>query len=60
MSLIQKQEDSFWNTDLEDIEKTFLASGQKITDLPTTLDNRVPPQGSSLLDRIANLDTYSK
>jgi hypothetical protein len=33
--------DNFWNTDLEDIESTFLKKGAKITDLPIYIDNRL-------------------
>ena len=55
-----KKEDVFWDTDLEAIEKSFLKSNQKITDLPTKIDDRVPAQGSVLLDRVVNLDSYKK
>jgi len=34
--------DNFWNTDLEQIEAQIL-NGKKVTDLPITFDNRVPP-----------------
>lgn len=54
------QKDKFWESDLEQIEQSFLKPGQKITDLPTTLDEGMPAQGSPLLDRIVNLDTYKK
>lgn len=47
---------NFWNTDLTEIESSFLPKGVKITDLPTTLDGRVPHQGSVLLDSIVNID----
>lgn len=47
---------NFWDTDIADIESVFLPVGVKITDLPTTLDKRVPHQGSVLLDRIVNID----
>ena len=47
---------NFWNTDLKDIEALFLPKGKKITDLPTVLDNRIPPQGSVLLGNVANSD----
>ena len=57
MKKLDKNEikDTFWESDLIDIEKTFLKKGQEITDLPTILDDRVPPQGSVLLDRVINL-----
>lgn len=47
---------SFWDTDLWELENSFLPKGIKITDLPTTLDKRVPHQGSVLLDRVVNID----
>ena len=47
-----KKQNSFWDTDLKDIEAEFLDKGQKITDLPTHLDRRVPHQGSVLLDKV--------
>lgn len=45
----------FWESDLSEIEKSFL-NDRKITELPTTLDDRVPNQGSMLLDRVVNID----
>ena len=39
---------NFWDTDLSDIESTFLPSGQKVTDLPI--------QGSILLNKVVNAD----
>jgi hypothetical protein len=33
--------DNFWDTDLEDIESTFLKKGAKITDLPVVIDERL-------------------
>ena len=48
---------NFWNTDLTEIESSFLPKGVKITDLPTTLDKLVPHQGSVLLDRVINIDS---
>jgi hypothetical protein len=47
---------NFWDTDLEEIESAFLGA-RKVTDLPTTLDRRVPHQGSVLLDSTVNIDT---
>jgi hypothetical protein len=41
---------SFWNTDLSTLEKQFL-KGRDVSTLPIYLDERVPPQGSVLLDR---------
>ena len=41
-------ENNFWDTDLSDIESTFLPSGQKVTDLPI--------QGSVLLNNVVNAD----
>jgi len=51
---------SFWSTDLEELEATFLPKGKKITDLPTTFDKRVPTQGSVILDRTINIDELVK
>lgn len=48
--------DTFWNTDLDEIEAAFLPDGIKITDLPVCFDNRVPPLGGELLDRTVNID----
>ena len=42
--------DNFWETDLEDIQATYLPKGKKITDMPyTPNDWRVPVQGSPLI-----------
>lgn len=51
---------NFWNTDLEDVEATFLPKGKKITDLPTTLDERIPTQGSVILDKVISIDDEVK
>lgn len=51
---------NFWDTDLEDVEAVFLPLGKKITDLPTTIDERVPAQGSVILDRTINIDDEIK
>lgn len=37
--------DNFWETDLKDIEGTFLKEGTSVTDLPIYLNDSVPPQG---------------
>jgi len=55
-SLIQVNGDNFWSSDLDEIESVFLDQDKKITDLPTVLNNKVPPQGSVLLGRIVNID----
>ena len=52
--------DVFWESDLSSIEAEFLKKGQKITDLPTYLDRKVPHQGSVLLGRTVNLDDNCK
>ena len=41
---------TFWNTDISVIENHFL-KGRDISTLPIHLDDRVPPQGSVLLNR---------
>lgn len=41
---------SFWNTDLSTLEKQFLKD-RDVSTLPIHLDERVPPQGSVILDR---------
>jgi len=51
---------NFWNTNLEDVEASFLPQGKKIIDLPTTLDERVPTQGSVILDRTININDEVK
>lgn len=51
---------NFWDTDLEELESVFLPNGNKVTDLPTTLDKRVPSQGSVLLDKVINIDNFVK
>jgi len=51
---------NFWNTDLEDVEAVFLPKGKKITDLPTTIDDRIPTQGSVILDKTINIDDEVK
>ncbi|ORU95112.1 MAG: hypothetical protein A6F71_10640 [Cycloclasticus sp. symbiont of Poecilosclerida sp. M] len=52
--------DNFWDTDLQDVEAVFLPKGKKITDLPTTLDNRVPSQGNVILNKTINIDNEVK
>jgi len=51
---------SFWDTDLTNIEATFLPKGKKITDLPVMLDSRVPSQGSVNLGNTINIDNEIK
>jgi len=51
---------SFWDTDLDKLEAAFLPKGKKITDLPTTFDERVPTQGSVILNRTINIDEFVK
>lgn len=51
---------TFWDTNLEDVEGVFLSKKQKIVDLPIALDNRVPPQGSVLLNRSVNIKKVVK
>ena len=41
----------FWNTDISVMEDQFL-KGRYVSTLPIHLDDRVPPQGSVLLDRV--------
>ena len=42
--------DTFWETDLEDLQKTYLPDGKTSADLPfSNPDWRVPVQGSPLL-----------
>ncbi len=43
---------NFWDTDLADLDRILLGDNVKIMDLATELDDRVPPQGSVLLDRV--------
>jgi hypothetical protein len=50
-----KAMDSFWNSDLDVIESTFLGN-RKVTDLAVGLDKRVPPQGRVELHRSVNVD----
>ena len=51
--------DSFWETDLADIERAVL-DGKDILDLPVKADDKVPPQGNALLRRVAHLGSYGK
>jgi len=37
---------SFWNTDLDKIEATFLPSGESVVNLPSCRNSKVPSQGS--------------
>ena len=53
----QTVDDGFWNSDLEVIEASFLARGERITHLKTIhMDDLVPSQGSVLLDQVINMD----
>ena len=58
--MVRLNASNFWNTDLEDVESVFLPEGMKITDLPTTLDERIPTQGSVILDKTINVDDEVK
>lgn len=49
---------SFWNTDLDTIHKQNLGR-KKVEKLPIALDDRVPPQGSVLLNRTVNTSQRS-
>lgn len=51
------REDSFWEADLADIEKSVLR-GRDVLDLPVKTDDKVPPQGNALLRRVAHLRSY--
>lgn len=42
---------AFWNTDISTLENQFL-KGRDVSTLPIHLDDRVPPQGSVLLNRV--------
>lgn len=42
---------NFWNTDIATLENQFL-KGRDVSTLPIHLDDRVPPQGSVLLNRV--------
>lgn len=48
---------NFWDTDLSEVESAFLPAGKKVTDLPISLNNAVPEQGSVLLNKVVNIDT---
>lgn len=49
--------ETFWDTDLDVIESTFLSKNVKITDLPTSkINGATPAQGSVLLNNIVNID----
>ena len=50
-------EDTFWESDLEEIEGQFLKKGEKIDDLPPYINEAaVPTQGSVLLNRAQKID----
>lgn len=38
---IDKNQYDFWNTNLDDIESSFLPKGKRITDLPVCIDLRI-------------------
>jgi hypothetical protein len=57
---VQLTKDSFWETDLSDIEATFLLKGSKITDCKIYLDEIDPEQGSVLLDKVVHIDKIIK
>jgi len=48
--------DNFWDTDLDKLEAVFLQKGNKVTDLPTYLNQVVPEQGSVLLGQVVDID----
>ncbi len=56
MAKIDIEEDTFWNSNLETIEKEFLKKGADITDLPIHIDPVVPPQDSVLLPYAKKID----
>jgi len=47
---------NFWDTDLSDIESSFLPKGKKVTDLSTHLTDTVAEQGSVLLNKVIDTD----
>jgi len=49
---------TFWSRDLEEIESGFLKG--KVTELSVGLDDRVPTQGSVILDRTVDVDKEVK
>lgn len=53
------REDSFWEADLAEIERSILC-GKDVLDLPVKADDKVPPQGNALLRRVAHLRSYGK
>lgn len=57
---MQLTKENFWDTDLSDIESIFLKKNTKITDLNVYTDNRVPLQGSVLLNNTVNIDKVIK
>ena len=52
-------QDSFWEADLAEIERSVL-NGKDVLDLPVKTDDKVPPQGNALLRRVAHLGSYGK
>ncbi len=51
--------DPFWDADLKDIERSLLGD-KDIMDLPIATDDRVPPQGNVLMQRVARLRGHDK
>lgn len=54
IKMISKE--NFWDTDLSEIESSFLKKGKKITDLPAAFNESVPEQGSVLLHKTINIE----
>ena len=54
-----RHQDSFWEADLTEIERSVLR-GKDVLDLPIKTDDKVPPQGNALLRRVAHLASYRK
>lgn len=47
-------QNNFWDTDLSDIELSFLPKGKTITDLDAYLSDTVAEQGSVLLNKVVD------
>lgn len=50
------ERNTFWQTDISDIEAKILGEGKEISDLPIFMDDRVPSQGSVLLPRARKVE----